>query len=141
MTGRTPPRPPANPRPKPRLDEPFDANADANRILALFAGMAALAGPRRTRPLAGFIYGAYLSRVQGAGRDRVVREIGRTIERLFAEKTSVGARLDALEPRVADVETWISSAKRKPSEPPAVILGRIVDRVADADDDCGAGGA
>lgn len=115
---------------------------DANLVGALMAGIAALAGPRRTRPLAGFLYGLWLSRAHGAGRDRVAGEIGQTIGGLFAEKTSVAARLDELEPRLADVELWISSARRSPRrESPNAVLGRIVDRVADADDDCGAGGA
>jgi hypothetical protein len=71
------------------------ANRDANRVLALLAGLVALAGPRRTRPLAAFLYGAFLSRVAGHGRRRLEAEL----LRLFDERTSVGARVAELEAR------------------------------------------
>ena len=70
--------------------------SDENRTLALMAGIAILAGPRRTRPLAGFLYGLFLSRAHGAGRDRVAAEL----VRLFDERTSAHARIDSLERRM-----------------------------------------
>ena len=70
--------------------------SDENRTLALMAGIAILAGPRCTRPLAGFLYGLFLSRAHGAGRDRVAAEL----VRLFDERTSAHARIDSLERRM-----------------------------------------
>lgn len=64
---------------------------DANRALALIAGIAALAGPRRTRPLAGFLYGLTLSRAQGASR----RRLEATLVRLFDERQSVHRQLES----------------------------------------------
>lgn len=46
-------------------------DADVNRVLAVFAGLIALAGPRKTRPLAGVLYGLFLSRVHGAAKRRL----------------------------------------------------------------------
>lgn len=67
------------------------------RTLAVFAGVLALAGPKRTRPLSGFLYGCLLSRAHGAARDRQLDGVRAVIERLFSEKTSVGTRVDQLE--------------------------------------------
>jgi hypothetical protein len=61
-------------------------------FLAVVAAIAVLAGPRRTRPLAGFLYGVVLSRAQGAARERLEN----TLLRLFDERNSIGARIDAL---------------------------------------------
>lgn len=75
-----------------------------SRAVAAVVGVVALAGPRRTRPLAAFLYGAALSRAHGAARERTLHQIGDVIGRLFDERTSVGARVDDLELRVDDVE-------------------------------------
>lgn len=60
-------------------------------MLAFVAGITLLAGPRRTRPLAGFFYGVGLSRAQGAGLQRLER----TIERLFHERESIRRDVNA----------------------------------------------
>lgn len=56
-----------------------------NGFLALCAGIVCLAGPRKTRPLAGFLYGLFLSRGQGGARARLEA----TLLRLFDERESV----------------------------------------------------
>lgn len=61
-------------------------------FLAVAAAIAVLAGPRRSRPLAGFFYGLVLSRAQGAARERLEN----TLLRLFDERSSIGARVAAL---------------------------------------------
>lgn len=80
-----------------RLDGP----SNDSRVLALIAGILCLAGPRRTRPLAGLLYGAFLSRAHGAGLQRLSHEAGDTIGRLFSERTSVAAELAELKAVVA----------------------------------------
>jgi hypothetical protein len=69
---------------------PTDRERDG--FLALVAAIAVLAGPRKTRPLAGFFYGLMLSRAQGAARERLEN----TLLRLFDERSSIGGRIDAL---------------------------------------------
>jgi hypothetical protein len=90
-------------------DEPV-TEREAIGVLAAVAGIAALAGPRRTRPLAGFLYGVALSRVHGAAR----AHLERTLLRLFDERASVHARLDEVERllggRLADVEIIVAHA-------------------------------
>lgn len=63
-----------------------------DRTLAVIAGVTILAGPRRTRPLAGFAYGLFLSRAQGAG----LRRIERVVHDVFEQRKSVTARVDML---------------------------------------------
>lgn len=70
---------------------------EQRRMVAALAGGLLLAGPRRTRPLAGFLYGVALSRVHGAARDRLFTETVERMGELFAQRTSVGARVDRLE--------------------------------------------
>lgn len=77
--------------------------SDDARSAALLLGAVALGGPRRTRPLAAFLYGVAISRAHGHARDQMGREIGAVIGRLFSEKTSVGIRVDALEARVDEL--------------------------------------
>lgn len=76
--------------------EPPFSDGEAMRVLAAIAGIAALAFPRRTRPLAGVLYGVALSRVHGAGRDRLEREL----HRLFDERASAHRRIDSISGRV-----------------------------------------
>lgn len=61
-------------------------------FLAIAAGLVVLAGPRKTRPLAGMLYGVVLSRAQGAARARLEQ----TLLRLFEERNSVHARISML---------------------------------------------
>lgn len=61
-------------------------------FFAVAAAIAVLAGPPRTRPLAGFLYGLVLSRAQGAARERLEH----TLMRLFHERNSIGRRIDLL---------------------------------------------
>jgi hypothetical protein len=70
--------------------------SDENRLLALMAGIAILAGPRRTRPVAGFLYGVFVSRAQGAGLRRLEGEL----LRLFDERNGAHRRIDPLERRM-----------------------------------------
>jgi hypothetical protein len=56
-----------------------------------------LAGPRRTRPVAGVLYGLLLSRAQGASR----RNLDATVRGLFDQRSSVLLRVEALEQLVA----------------------------------------
>lgn len=74
-------------------------DAQATRTLAVFAGVAMLAGPRRTRPVAGFLYGLMLSRAHGAA----VRRLQTTIARLFDERHGALRRIDELAERVDDL--------------------------------------
>lgn len=78
-------------------------DAQATRTLAVFAGVAALAGPRQTRPLAGFLYGLLLSRAHGAGVNRIgamLRAGSEKAERWHAEHRR---RLDNLEQAVETI--------------------------------------
>jgi hypothetical protein len=99
------------------VDEPADGRRmseseiayerETRRAVALLAGLLVLAGPRRTRPLAGFMYGLTLSRVQGAGVHRAndgIRYTYGVLLQLFDEKTSVGDRVADLAARVHDLE-------------------------------------
>lgn len=126
------------------------SDRDTNRAIAAIAGIAILAGPRRTRPLAGFLYGLTLSRAHGAGRDRLER----TIARLFDERRSVGAQVEATEAararlgaELADAIDRIDTLEQCFGGDPAKWLEdgrRERDRHAampDADDDCGGGGS
>lgn len=63
---------------------------EAYRYVAAIAAALILAGPRRTRPLAGALYGWALSRAQGASR----ANLEATLLRLFAERTSAHAALE-----------------------------------------------
>lgn len=65
---------------------------DKHTLQALggLAAIAVLAGPRKTRPLAGFLYGVVLSRAHGFAVERLDREFGR----LFDERQSAHRRLD-----------------------------------------------
>jgi hypothetical protein len=87
----------------------FDRAAVETAVALL--GIAALAVPRRTRPLAGVLYGVALSRVHSAADRRIYA----TITRLFDERQAVSraidrvARIDRtrgqnLEQRLEDVE-------------------------------------
>jgi hypothetical protein len=69
------------------------SDRDRNLYAALIVGAVILAGPRRTRPLAGFLYGLVLSRAQGASN----RRLEQTMTRLFAERESAHRRIDVLE--------------------------------------------
>lgn len=91
------------------------------RLLALVAGVAALAGPRRTRPLAGFLYGVMLSRTHGAGRQRLEA----TIVRLFDERKSALARLDALKDWQDDQAATTSSHMRRLDQIEAVLADTV----------------
>ena len=81
-----------NPLDRDQVEAERRLNRDVNRIAALVVGLVALAGPRRTRPLAGFLYGALLSRVHGAGLRRLEAEL----LRLFAERNAIAPRVDEL---------------------------------------------
>ena len=85
---------------------PTDRERDG--FLALVAAIAVLAGPRRTRPLAGFLYGLVLSRGQGAARERLEN----TLLRLFDERRSIGARVDELRERVDGMEPYLNENPR-----------------------------
>lgn len=102
--------------------------SDENRVLALLAGLIVLAGPRRTRPLAGVAYGLFLSRVQGAALRRVTGGIAGTIESLFDQRTSVGERLDLLADRVADLELEAAGTREDSREAWHRIRGRLIER-------------
>lgn len=78
------------------MESRYIEHRDANRVLALVAAIAILAGPRRTRPVAGFLYGLFLSRGHGASRERLEA----TLARLFGERESAQRRLDAIEERL-----------------------------------------
>jgi hypothetical protein len=80
----------------PTTAPPTISDRDVNRVLALCAGIAILAGPRATRPLAGFLYGAYLSRIHGAQ----YRRLHADLLALFDQRRSVTARVDDLAARV-----------------------------------------
>jgi hypothetical protein len=71
------------------------AQPGTGRVLALLFGLLVLSGPRR-RPLAGFLYGAFLSRVAGAGRHRLEH----TILRLFDQRLSLTTRVERIEEQV-----------------------------------------
>lgn len=86
-------------------DERLDDRAVMG-ALAVVAGITVLAGPRRTRPLAGFLYGVALSRVHGAGRARLEA----TLLRLFDERSSVARRVAEVDRRIADVEVIVAHA-------------------------------
>lgn len=73
------------------------------RILALAAGIAVLAAPRRTRPLAGFLYGLLLSRAHGAA----LRRVDATMRDLFSQRTSAHERLALLEEAVEELEHFV----------------------------------
>lgn len=70
---------------------------DAYRYTAAIAAAGILAGPRRTRPLAGALYGWALSRAQGASREHLEA----TMLRLFHERESLRRLLDL---RTADFD-------------------------------------
>lgn len=77
------------------------SDRDTNRVLAVVAGIAILTGPRRTRPLAGLLYGLVLSRAQGASRRRLEAEL----HGLFAQRKSVTQRLaDEVTPALEALE-------------------------------------
>src|SRR3954470_1802183 len=80
---------------------------EAKAYVALLAGAAVLAGPRRTRPLAGFVYGLTLSRAQGASRDRLER----TLLRLFDERTSATAGVRAAHERIDDTRRRVDDTE------------------------------
>lgn len=80
---------------------------EANRYVAALAGATVLAGPRRTRPLAGFLYGLALSRAQGSSRDRLER----TMLRLFDERTSAIAAIRAAHQRIDDTRRRLDDAE------------------------------
>lgn len=82
--------------------------SDDNRLMAVIAGLLILAGPRRTRPIAGFLYGAFLSRVAGAGRNRIMAEL----LRLFDERQSVGVRVSRVEGHVSVLRDRHRAAQR-----------------------------
>lgn len=80
-----------------RYGEPMsNPDRDANRVLALAAGLALLSAHRRSRPLAGVLFGVFLSRAHGAGLARLEATIGR----LFDERQSVIRRVEKLEARL-----------------------------------------
>jgi hypothetical protein len=76
-------------------DERLDDRAVMG-ALAVVAGITVLAGPRHTRPLAGFLYGVALSRVHAAARARLEA----TLLRLFDERSSAHAAISALDRRL-----------------------------------------
>lgn len=76
---------------------------DETRVLAVSAGILMLAGPRRTRPLAGFFYGVYLSRAHGAGRARLER----VVHDVFEQRKSVTARVEVLETDLVAFSTTV----------------------------------
>lgn len=69
---------------------------DDNRTLAVIAGITMLAGPRRTRPLAGFAYGLFLSRAHGAG----LRRLEGVVHDVFEQRKSVTARVELAHGRI-----------------------------------------
>lgn len=90
---------------------------DTNRVLAVVAGMALLAVPGRTRPLAGLALAVFLSRAHGHGRDRLEA----TLVRLFHERSSA---LD----RIADLEVAQASGTLQGQ----AARGRIAHRASQA---------
>jgi hypothetical protein len=80
-----------------RIADALERVDPATRTLALLAGIAAAAGPRRTRPLAGFAYGVFLSRAQGAGMARVNDGASTAARRGAESHASHERRLDDLE--------------------------------------------
>lgn len=74
-----------------------ESDSTVLRTLALAAGLAVLAGPRRTRPLAGFLYGVALSRVHGAARHRLSDHALQAARRGGVSHARHEARLDELE--------------------------------------------
>jgi hypothetical protein len=74
---------------------------DDNRTLALVASVVLLAGPRRTRPLAGYLYGLFLSRAHGESLKAAQTAAVATMGRLFDEKTSVGQQVEALQETIS----------------------------------------
>lgn len=63
------------------------------RTLALIAGVACLAGPRKTRPLSGFLYGAFLMRAAGV-RARAYED---TTLNLFSQRVHLIDRIEVME--------------------------------------------
>lgn len=84
------------------------SDREVNGFLAVAAAIAVLAGPRKTRPLAGFLYGLVLSRGQGASRARLEA----TLLRLFDERRSVAGRVDELAGRVEGMEPYLNMDPR-----------------------------
>jgi hypothetical protein len=95
---------------RPSSIDPPVSDRQALGVLAIAAGIAAMAGPRRTRPLAGFLYGVALSRVHGAGRQRLEM----TLSRLFDERTSATTQIRHLKARVAGLEREVRTGERSP---------------------------
>jgi hypothetical protein len=73
---------------------------DDTRTLALWAGVLMLAGPRRTRPLAGFAYGVLLSRAHGAH----ARRLDGVVADVFEQRRAITPRVERLEGRVRALE-------------------------------------
>jgi hypothetical protein len=80
-----------------------------DRVLALVAGIAALAGPRRTRPLAGFLYGVALSRVHAAHHHRVED----AIVDLFSQRKALTPRVDTLDAHVDEHGEHLDELERR----------------------------
>lgn len=115
------------------MTQPRDAIAE-RRVLALIAGLVALAGPRRTRPLAGVLYGVALSRVHGAAQRRAQQRVDDIEQRHAKLNAEYMERVPAL---WADRELLAAVAARSDRLTAAVFGG---DPLPDPDNDSGAQG-
>jgi hypothetical protein len=95
------------------LNEPWVTERQALGVLATVAVIAGLAVSRRTRPLAGFLYGLALSRAHGAAQNHLETKV----LRLFDQRASVHVRVahlaglvGRLTERVTDLELIIAHA-------------------------------
>lgn len=88
------------------VDAASPPSPGAGRVIAVLTGIAVLAAPRRTRPLAGVLYGAFLSRVHGSRAARLEA----TLVQLFDQRTSIHARLARLEDHLSDTDVGVASA-------------------------------
>lgn len=86
---------------------------EQNALVGLLAGALVLTGPARTRPLAGFLYGLFLSRAQGSSRQRLER----TVADIFDQRKSLTVRVEALSGRVEDLERRGVFARQPRQEP------------------------
>jgi hypothetical protein len=79
---------------------------EAALLLSAIALAAMLAGPRRTRPIAGALYGLALSRGQAASRDLLMADL----VRLFDERQSAHRMIRELVERQDELARQVRSA-------------------------------
>lgn len=102
--------------------------SDDTRTLAVIAGITMLAGPRRTRPLAGFAYGLFLSRAHGAG----LRRLEGVVHDVFVQRKSAHARLDAQAESIdllRERVQMVSAARQDADDRLHELLGALRERV------------